>query len=66
MIGVRGVIGRNVTVRDSVLLGANSFEGDPRHRRGPAAEGPPLGVGDSSVLERVIVDKNCQAKNSVP
>jgi glucose-1-phosphate adenylyltransferase len=64
VIGVRSIIGRDVTIRDSVLLGANNYEGDPR-RRGPAAEGPPLGVGDNSVLRRVILDKNCRIGRNV-
>jgi glucose-1-phosphate adenylyltransferase len=63
VIGVRGLIGRDVTVRDSVLLGANYYEGE---RSRPASRGaPPLGVGDGSVLERVIVDKNCRIGRGV-
>ncbi len=65
VIGVRTVIGRNVTVRDSVLLGANYYEGSARARRGGPAEAPPLGVGDGSVLERVIADKNCRIGRNV-
>src|SRR5262249_49747104 len=56
VIGVRSVVGRGVTIRESVLLGANHFEGE---RRGAGEQGeglPPLGIGDDSVLERVIVD----------
>jgi glucose-1-phosphate adenylyltransferase len=57
VVGVRSRIGRNVTLRNAVLLGANYFETEPRAalRRGNA---PPLGVGDDSLLENAIVDKN--------
>jgi len=54
-----------VTIRESVLLGANYFEGE---RRGAGEQGeglPPLGIGDDSVLERVIVDKNCRIGRGV-
>jgi glucose-1-phosphate adenylyltransferase len=65
VIGVRSVIGRNVTVRDSVLLGANYYEGEHRSRRLTGRDVPPLGVGDNSVLERVILDKNCRIGRNV-
>jgi glucose-1-phosphate adenylyltransferase len=65
VIGVRSSIGRSVTIRDSVLLGANSFEADPRRRRGAAPAVPPLGVGDNSVLQRVLADKNCRIGRNV-
>jgi glucose-1-phosphate adenylyltransferase len=65
VIGVRSVIGRGVTIRESVLLGANYFEGE-RRGAGERGEGlPPLGIGDDSVLERVIVDKNCRIGRGV-
>ena len=64
VIGVRTVIGRNVTVRDSVLLGANYYEGEQRSRL-TGREVPPLGIGDNSVLERVILDKNCRIGRNV-
>ncbi len=64
VIGVRSQIGHNVTVRDSVILGANYYEaGRTAGERGPG--GPPLGVGDGSVLERAILDKNCRIGRGV-
>jgi glucose-1-phosphate adenylyltransferase len=58
VLGVRSQVGRNVTLRDAVLLGANDYDG-------PAGGAPALGVGDDSVLERVIVDKNCRIGRGV-
>jgi glucose-1-phosphate adenylyltransferase len=64
VLGVRSRIGRNVTLRDTILLGANYFERDaPAAGRNPKV--PPLGVGDDSVLERVIADKNCRIGRGV-
>ncbi len=62
IVGVRSQIGRNVTLRDAIVLGANSYD---RPGRGGVAAAPPLGVGDDSVLEGVIVDKNCRIGRGV-
>jgi len=65
VIGVRTQIGHNVAIRDSVVLGANSYEADRRVEAewGPGV--PPLGIGDDSALERVILDKNCRIGRGV-
>jgi glucose-1-phosphate adenylyltransferase len=64
-IGVRSRIGRNVTMRDAVLFGANFFETEAEVDATRKAGLPDLGVGDGSVLERVIVDKNCRIGRNV-
>src|SRR5262249_36604378 len=65
IIGVRCQIGRQVTVKDSVLLGANYFEGEER-ARGVSGQGvPPLGVGEGAGLEPVIVDQTCRIGRGV-
>jgi glucose-1-phosphate adenylyltransferase len=66
VVGVRSAIGRNVTIRDSVILGANDYEGaSGRTVRGAGAGVPPLGIGDGTVLERAILDKNCRIGRGV-
>jgi glucose-1-phosphate adenylyltransferase len=65
VIGVRSHIGRGVVIRDSVLLGANHYEGDGGRAESTIPDRPPLGVGDDSVLERVIADKNCRIGRGV-
>jgi glucose-1-phosphate adenylyltransferase len=59
IVGIRTRIGRGCAVSRSVLLGADFYENDddaPAY----AADGPPMGVGEGSVLDRVIVDKNAR------
>ena len=59
VIGLRCHIGRNVTIRNSVLMGADYFRtpGDAdTHRDGT----PALGIGDNTQIDGAIVDKNCR------
>ena len=57
--------GRNVTIQESVLLGANYYESAPT-RPGKLVPGaPPLGIGDDTVVRRAIVDKNCRIGRGV-
>src|SRR5205085_6540653 len=65
VVGVRTVLGRNATVRDSVILGANYYEGDPTRPAKPRGDASPVGIGDDSVLDRVIIDKNCRIGRGV-
>lgn len=55
IVGIRSVIGENVTIEDTVLMGADYYEGQER-RRPPGA--PPLGIGRDSAIRGAIIDKN--------
>jgi glucose-1-phosphate adenylyltransferase len=65
VIGVRSRIGRDATVRDAVIIGADRYETESvradNRRRGV----PDFGVGDGSVVERAIVDKDCRIGRNV-
>ncbi len=51
IVGIRSVIGDNVKIRNSILMGADMFD----------SEGTPaLGIGDGSIIEGSIIDKNCR------
>jgi glucose-1-phosphate adenylyltransferase len=65
VIGVRSRIGRDVTLRDAVILGANDYENEESRRQAARRGLPPIGIGDHSVLERVIADKNCRIGRNV-
>jgi glucose-1-phosphate adenylyltransferase len=64
VLGVRSQVGRDATLRDVVMMGANCFEADLRAQERRNGR-PPLGVGDRSVLERVILDRNCRIGRDV-
>jgi glucose-1-phosphate adenylyltransferase len=58
IIGLRCHIGPNVTIRNSVIMGADFYE-TPEHLAINGAGCPPIGIGEGSVVENAIVDKNC-------
>ena len=58
VIGLRCRIGRNVVIRNSVILG-NDFYETPAEVAADATQGvPPLGIGEGTFIEGAIVDKN--------
>jgi glucose-1-phosphate adenylyltransferase len=65
VLGVRSRVGRNVSLKEAVVLGANEFE-TKANKEGNRQRGLPLmGIGDDSILDRVIVDKNCRIGRGV-
>lgn len=65
VVGLRCQIGRNVTIRNSVIMGADFYE-SPEDLSALRAEGrPPLGIGDNTVIEGAIIDKNCRIGSNV-
>jgi glucose-1-phosphate adenylyltransferase len=61
VVGLRTRIGRNATIRNSVLLGHDFYEEDGKNGQ----SGIPLGIGAGSVIERAIIDKNCRIGQGV-
>ncbi len=60
VIGLRCHIGRNVVLRDVVLMGAD-YSHTPEHRAEEIAAGKvPIGIGDGTRIEHAILDKNCR------
>jgi glucose-1-phosphate adenylyltransferase len=58
VIGLRCRIGRNVVIRNSVILG-NDFYETPDELAAAGARGvPPVGIGEGTIVEGAIVDKN--------
>jgi glucose-1-phosphate adenylyltransferase len=58
VIGVRSRIGRQVTLRDTVVIGADNYETEAERRRNRQQARPDLGIGDHSLIERAILDKD--------
>jgi glucose-1-phosphate adenylyltransferase len=60
VVGVRSHIGRGVTIRDSIMIGADRFEPECERKENATRGIPRLGVGDNCVIERAILDKDCR------
>ncbi len=65
LIGVRCNIGKDVTIRNCVLMGADYFESVEHHTENARLHRPPLGIGDRTVIDQAIVDKNCRIGSDV-
>jgi glucose-1-phosphate adenylyltransferase len=59
IIGLRQRIGDNVTIRNSILMGADFYE------NGSAEKTPALGIGHGTTIDGAIVDKNCRIGSNV-
>lgn len=65
LVGLRSRIGKNVTVRDSVIIGADRFETDAERADNRRQGTPDFTIGDGSVIERAILDKDCRIGRNV-
>jgi glucose-1-phosphate adenylyltransferase len=65
VLGVRSTVGRNVRLREVVVIGADRYETaeerDLNSRRGI----PDVGIGDDTIIEQAIVDKDCRIGRGV-
>jgi glucose-1-phosphate adenylyltransferase len=65
IIGVRSQIGKNVTIRNSILMGADNFQTSGEIAADRSAGRLPIGIGDGTRIEGAIVDKNCRIGKNV-
>jgi len=65
VIGVRSRIGHNAAIHNSVVIGADRFETDAERADNERRGVPNFGVGDGSVIERAILDKDCRIGRNV-
>ena len=65
IIGVRSQIGKNVTIRDTVMIGADRYETEEEKAQNRELGRPDLGIGEGSVIERAIIDKDCRIGRNV-
>jgi glucose-1-phosphate adenylyltransferase len=65
VIGIRSRIGKNVRIRNSLIIGADSYETLDEMRASEARGVPPVGIGSDSIVEGAIVDKNARIGRGV-
>src|SRR3984893_6759931 len=62
IIGIRSVIESGSSIRNSVLMGADFYQGE---RPQSIFDAPPLGIGRHCVIEGAIIDKNARIGDGV-
>jgi glucose-1-phosphate adenylyltransferase len=65
IVGVRSRIGRGVSMRETVLIGADHIETEAERMANRRRGVPDIGIGDNSVVERAIIDKDCRIGKNV-
>jgi glucose-1-phosphate adenylyltransferase len=60
VIGVRTHIGKNVTIKNSVVIGADSYESTAEKADNQRRGLPHIGIGDNSVIDNAILDKDAR------
>lgn len=65
LLGVRSRIGRNVRLSETIIIGADRFETDAERKANRQRGLPDFTVGDGTVIERAIVDKDCRIGRDV-
>ncbi|MGY8767134.1 MAG: glucose-1-phosphate adenylyltransferase [Pirellulales bacterium] len=64
-IGLRSLIEENVTIKDSVLMGADYYETSDDVSEDKSKGRPELMIGAGSVIQGAIIDKNCHIGKNV-
>ncbi|MBA3544264.1 MAG: glucose-1-phosphate adenylyltransferase [Chthoniobacterales bacterium] len=62
VIGVRSIIRSGATIRNSVIMGGDHFEGSAPPS---SPDLPPIGIGRNCVIDRAIIDKNARIGDGV-
>ena len=65
VIGIRSIIGSQVVIRDSVIMGADYYETDEHRSENRQLGRPDIGVGDGSVIKGAILDKKARLGRNV-
>ncbi len=60
VVGVRTHIGKNVTIKNSVLIGADGYESVVQKAENQRRGLPHIGIGDGSVIDTAILDKDAR------
>lgn len=65
VIGLRSVIGSQAEINDSVIMGADYYETDASRAKNRELGRPDVGIGEGSVIEAALIDKNVRVGKHV-
>ena len=60
VIGLRCRIGRDVVIRDSIIMGNDSYQTADQSTHDCNNGRPPIGIGSGTFISKAIVDKDCR------
>jgi glucose-1-phosphate adenylyltransferase len=64
VIGIRSRIGKDTTIKESIIMGNDFFQSVEEMESG-SAENPAMGIGKGCTISRAIIDKNCKIGDNV-
>jgi glucose-1-phosphate adenylyltransferase len=65
VVGIRSRIGAGARLKASLMLGADFYESLEEIEQAGARGLPPVGVGEGSVIEKAILDRDCRIGRDV-
>ena len=65
VVGLRSSIGPDVTFRSSIIMGADFYETDEEKAENKRLGRPNIGVGEGSIIECALIDKNAHIGRNV-
>lgn len=65
VVGLRSIIKPGVQLRRVVMMGADYYEGEEELAENRAAGRPDIGIGENTVIEQAIIDKNARIGRNV-
>lgn len=65
VIGLRSIVGPDVSIQSSVIMGADYYEPDNDKEANFSISRPDIGIGAGSVIEGAIIDKNARIGRNV-
>jgi len=65
VVGIRSIIGSEVVLRDTVMMGADYYETDEQRAENKQLARPDIGVGNGSVIESAILDSKARIGRNV-
>lgn len=65
VLGLRSYIDAGVRIEDSLVMGADYYESDAQRSEALTRGLPPVGIGERSVIQKAIIDKNARIGTDV-
>lgn len=65
VVGVRSIVSEETTIRNSIIMGSDSFETAVQLRKEDAMGIPHMSIGCNCIIEGAIIDKNAHIGDSV-